>query len=160
MASTTVTPDLNAVVGEIEVQAPPERVFAALCDPKQLMQWFSGNEDCKSKLWEMEARRGGKWRMESGGPDSKLVVNGVRHFKVGGEITEYDPPRALAYTWIANWHDNPVATTMVRWELTPTANGTRVKVTHSGLATENVARKDYIGGWVGVLDMLKKHFQS
>ena len=44
---------------------------------------------------------------------------------------------------------------MVRWELTPAAAGTRVKVTHSGLAQENVARKDYSGGWPGVLEMLK-----
>jgi len=45
---------------------------------------------------------------------------------------------------------------MVRWELTATASGTHVKVTHSNLAGEDVARKDYAGGWPGVLEKLKK----
>jgi uncharacterized protein YndB with AHSA1/START domain len=45
---------------------------------------------------------------------------------------------------------------VVRWELTPTKLGTLVKVTHSGLAQEEAARKDYSGGWPGVLEMLKK----
>jgi uncharacterized protein YndB with AHSA1/START domain len=44
----------------------------------------------------------------------------------------------------------------VRWELAPKAGGTLVKVTHSGLANLPIARKDYSGGWVGVLEMLKK----
>jgi hypothetical protein len=30
-----------------------------------------------------------------------------------------------------------------------------VKVTHSGLALEKVAREDYRGGWPGVLEQLK-----
>lgn len=30
--------------------------------------------------------------------------------------------------------------------------GTLVKVTHSGLAQEQVARKDYQGGWPGVVE--------
>jgi hypothetical protein len=34
-------------------------------------------------------------------------------------------------------------------------NGTQVKVTHSGLAKEKLAREDYAGGWVGVLKYLK-----
>ena len=45
---------------------------------------------------------------------------------------------------------------MVRWEFSPDAAGTCVKVTHCGLAQEIAARKDYSGGWPGVLEMLKK----
>jgi uncharacterized protein YndB with AHSA1/START domain len=45
----------------------------------------------------------------------------------------------------------------VRWELFPESCGTRVKVTHSALSAEHVARKDYSGGWPGVLEQLK-HF--
>jgi len=70
-------------------------------------------------------------------------------------VLEYDPPRLLSYTWIANWHDDKTKRTVVRWELTPKAGGTRVKVTHSGLATLPVAGKDYSGGWVGVVEQLK-----
>jgi hypothetical protein len=48
----------------------------------------------------------------------------------------------------------------VRWELTPTKSGTRVKVTHSSLASEPTACKDYAGGWPGVLADIKKHVEN
>jgi uncharacterized protein YndB with AHSA1/START domain len=85
-----------------------------------------------------------------------VSVNGVSEFECHGEIMEYHPPRLLVYTWIANWHVDKQRKTVVRWELTPTASGTRVKVTHSGLAQEPAARKDYSGGWVGVVEGLKR----
>jgi uncharacterized protein YndB with AHSA1/START domain len=66
-----------------------------------------------------------------------------------------DPPRLLVYTWVANWHDDKSLRTVVRWELTPHRGGTHVKVTHSGLAEEEAAGKDYSGGWPGVVEMLK-----
>jgi len=45
--------------------------------------------------------------------------------------------------------------TVVRWELAAKDGGTLVTVTHSGLAQEEVARKDYAGGWPGVMEQLK-----
>jgi uncharacterized protein YndB with AHSA1/START domain len=147
------TPDNDAIVGEIHIAAPPERVFKALSDPKQLMQWFTSPE-CPAKLWEMDPRPGGHYRYAT--QKGTIVVNGVDEFECHGEILEVDPPRLLAYSWIANWHDDKSRRTVVRWELTPDAEGTRVKVTHSGLAQERIARKDYSGGWPGVLEMLRK----
>jgi hypothetical protein len=44
--------------------------------------------------------------------------------------------------------------------LTPSKDGTRVKVTHSGLAQEAGARKDYSGGWPGVVESLKKFVEK
>jgi uncharacterized protein YndB with AHSA1/START domain len=84
-----------------------------------------------------------------------VVVNGKDEFRCHGEIVEFDPPRVLAYTWISNWHNDQSLKTVVRYELTPKGKGTHVKVTHSGLASEDVARKDYAGGWPGVLTSLK-----
>jgi uncharacterized protein YndB with AHSA1/START domain len=89
-----------------------------------------------------------------------IVVNNVSEFECHGEILEYDPPRVLVYTWIANWHDDVKRSTVVRWELTPKAGGTLVKVTHSGLTHLPIARKDYTGGWPGVVESLKKFVES
>jgi len=89
-----------------------------------------------------------------------VKVNGVNEFHCEGEITEFDPPRLLAYTWVANWHDDKNLATTVRWELTPTNSGTHVKVTHSGLVTEKVARDDYRGGWPGVVEKLKEFVEG
>jgi hypothetical protein len=38
--------------------------------------------------------------------------------------------------------------------------GTLVTVTHSGLAQEDVARKDYQGGWPGVVEQLKVYIEK
>jgi uncharacterized protein YndB with AHSA1/START domain len=88
-----------------------------------------------------------------------MSLGGVTKFHCEGEVTEYDPPRALAYTWFANWHDDKQHRTVVRWELSPAGNGTKVKVTHSGLTQENNARRDYSGGWPGVVEQLKKFME-
>jgi uncharacterized protein YndB with AHSA1/START domain len=157
MASPVFNPDQDAIATEIEIAAPPERVFRALTDPKQLMAWWT-DPSCPIKLWEMDACPGGKWRFAT--EAGELEVNGVREFKARGEILECVPPRLLVYTWIANWHDKPSAQTLVRWELMPTKTGTRVKVTHSGLAQLPVARKDYRGGWPGVAEKLKTFVET
>jgi uncharacterized protein YndB with AHSA1/START domain len=157
MTTTIVTPDQDAIVSEIQVSAPPERVFRALTDSGELSRWFSSPE-CPLKSWKMDARVGGRYHYET--EKGSMVVNGVSEFKCHGEITECDPPRVLAYSWIANWHEDAQKRTIVRWELTPKAGGTHVRVTHSGLSTLPVARKDYTGGWPGVVEMLKKFVEK
>jgi len=152
MPKTMVTADQDAVVSEIEIAAPVERVFQALTQSDELSRWFS-SPDCPLKFWKMDPRLGGSYHYATG--KGTAVVNGVSEFDCRGEILEYDPPRLLVYTWIANWHDDKSRRTVVRWELTLTKTGTHVKVTHSGLGREEAARKDYSGGWPGVLDMLK-----
>jgi uncharacterized protein YndB with AHSA1/START domain len=152
MAKAIITPDQDAVVSEIEIAAPAERVFQALTKGAELSQWFTSPE-CPAKFWKMDARLGGRYEYAT--VKGNVVVNNVSEFECHGEILEIDPPRLLVYSWIANWHDDKSRSTIVRWELTPTKMGTHVKVTHTGLAQEEVARKDYSGGWPGVLDMLK-----
>jgi len=157
MATSFVTTDQDAIISEIEIAAPPERVFTALSDPGQLKHWF-GSEECPVKSWEFDARLDGAFRYET--EAGSMVVNGVRAFKCHGHVTEYDPPKVLAYTWFANWHDDNTARTVVRWELTPRNDGTHVKVTHSGLSNLPVARKDYSGGWPGVVENLKSFVEK
>lgn len=156
MATARVLPDEDAVVSEIEIAAPPQRVFQALIDPKQVMQWWTG-EQCQIESFTMDPRPGGRWTYDT--KQSKMSVNGVTRFHCDGEVLEFDPPRILAYTWIANWHDKAAERTVVRWVLTPSAAGTRVKVMHSGLSQLPIARKDYSGGWPGVMAQLKQFLE-
>jgi len=158
MTTTIVTPDQDALVTEIDIAAPQDRVFKALTDPDQLMRWFT-NASCPVKFWKMDARRSGAYSYETK-KSATLVVNGVNEFKCHGEILEIEPPRLLVYTWIANWHDDKQRPTTVRWELNATPSGTHVTVTHSGLAQEKVAREDYRGGWPGVVENLKKYAEA
>jgi len=157
MATVSITPDQDAVVSEIRIAAPPERVFQALVDPKQVMSWWTG-DDCQIESFAMEPRTGGRWVYDT--KPSAINVNGVSKFHCEGEVLEYDPPRRLAYTWVANWHQDKTCRTVVRWELSSQTGGTHVRVTHSGLIAEPVSRKDYSGGWPGVVQSLKKFVES
>ena len=157
MASAIITPDQDAVVSEIQIAAPPERVFQALIDPKQVMQWWTSDQ-CQIESFSFEPRRGGRWSYDT--KQSTINVNGVTKFHCEGEVLEYDPPRVLAYTWIANWHDDRTQRTVVRWELSQAGAGTKLKVTHSGLAKLPIARKDYSSGWPGVVQQLKQFVEK
>jgi uncharacterized protein YndB with AHSA1/START domain len=152
MMTTSEVTRQDSVVAEIHIAAPPERVFQAITSPQQLMRWFT-DPSCPVRHWELDARKGGRWRFATDA--SAKPLNGVSEFRAGGEILELEPPRLLVYTWHANWHDDPAQATVVRWELAPSKNGTHVKVTHRGLAKEKLAREDYTGGWPGVLNNLK-----
>jgi uncharacterized protein YndB with AHSA1/START domain len=147
----------DSVVAEIHVDAPPGRVFKALTDQKELIQWFT---DPASPVhsWEMDARKGGRYRYFT---DAQTASeNRATAFECHGEILEFDPPRLLVYTWIADWHADKSRRTVVRWDLTATATGTLVKVTHSGLGDEEAARKDYGSGWPGAVKMLKSFVEA
>jgi uncharacterized protein YndB with AHSA1/START domain len=157
MTTTIVTPDLDAIVSEIHVAAPADRVFKALTEASELQRWFTGPE-CPVKFWKMDARVGGRYSYAT--QKASFAINGVDQFECHGEILECDPPRLLVYTWIGNWHDDPKSSTTVRWELTPKGNSTHVKVTHSGLTDLPIARKDYSGGWPGVVEQLKKFVEQ
>lgn len=157
MTTLIVTPDQDTIVSEIQIAAPPERIFRALTDASELQRWF-GSAECRLKSWEMDARVGGRYSYQTA--KGSIVVNGMSEFKCHGEILECDPPRLLVYTWFGNWHDDPKFSTVVRWELTPRNNGTHVRVTHSGLSNLPVARQDYAGGWPGVVEQLKKFVEK
>src|SRR5882757_3195180 len=101
MPKSITTPDQDAVITEIHIAAPPERVFQAISDPTQQMIWWN-NKECPLKTFEMDARPRGKWRFST--IQTSINVNGVSQFDCDGEILEFDPPRVLAYTWITNWH--------------------------------------------------------
>jgi uncharacterized protein YndB with AHSA1/START domain len=158
----------DEVVCEIEVEAPPERVFEALTRQDQLFAWWGKEPTVELEFFEMEARKGGRWRFlghakpgsDHGEVAEQLKRNQATAFEAHGEVLEFLPPRRLVWSWIANWHEHPTHPTTVTWELSPTKRGTRVKVTHGGLARETMARKDYTGGWKGVLKLLFTFVQT
>lgn len=152
MATTFITPDGDAIVSEIDIAAPVERVFKSLTDVEEIHR-----RSPQLSVYEMEVRVGGRWYLEMRPPQPFKGVDVIRH---GGEILELDPPRLLVYTWTANFHNDPKKSSIVRWELTPTKSGTHVKLTHSGLASEPESRKDYSGGWPGVLEELKTFIEN
>jgi uncharacterized protein YndB with AHSA1/START domain len=156
--TSRITPDQDAVITEMEIVAPPERVFQALIDREQALQW-GGGEAFEIILWEMDPRPGGKWEFVSKERSGKNPL-GVDRFEHHGEFLEVDPPRLLVQTWFTNWHPNPAHRTVVRWDLTPTKTGTHLKVTHSGLAPLAGVAQGYSQGWPGLVQQIKNFVEK
>ncbi|MGA7448685.1 MAG: SRPBCC domain-containing protein [Terriglobales bacterium] len=160
MSKAIISPDQDAVVCEVQIAAPPERIFRALTSNDQLMRWWNGEGGpCRVNVWEIDPRVGGKWSCSASDPTGKMVINGVSQFDSFGEIVQFDPPRVLTYTRFANFHSIPSHQTLVRWELIPQSEGTLVRMTHSGLKALP-GGTDYSQGWPGVIDALQKFAES
>jgi uncharacterized protein YndB with AHSA1/START domain len=147
MAASEITPNTDEIVSEIEIAAPPERVFQALVDPSQVVKWWGQTGIYRCTEFQSDLRPGGKWT--SAGKDGE-----GRRFEISGEYLEVDPPRLLIQSWMATWTGNVVTT--VRWELEPAQQGTLVRIRHSGLAAHTEIAKSYRGwprmlGWIQAL---------
>ena len=91
---------------------PPERVWRALTERAALAAWLMEND--------FEPRLGHRFTFRTRPVPG---FDGVVHCRV----TEWDPPRRLAYTWKADKLD-----TTVRFVLEPVAGGTRLVLEHCG----------------------------
>ncbi len=164
MASVTVTPEQDAVYGEIFVAAPPARVFEAITDPHQIPRWWGQHGVYRITEWKGDLRPGGKWSSVGTGADGTS-------FRVDGEYLEVDPPRLLVHTWIASWAGN--LQTVVRWELEPTdvhglhpsgpkraGTGTLLKIRHQGFAGAPQAAKGHAEGWTRVLGWMQAFLEQ
>jgi len=150
--------DQDSVSGEIFIAAPPERVFRALVEREQALEW-GNNSRFEITHWEMDACPGGKWRFVSKERSSTGQLDSPQ-FEHHGEIVEFKPPRLLVYSWFADWHSDPVHQTTVCWELAPVAGGTRVRLNHSGLAALTGACEGYAQGWPGLLLAIKTFVEA
>jgi uncharacterized protein YndB with AHSA1/START domain len=165
MSTATVTPTAivspaqDAVVAEIFIAAPPERVFQALTDPQQMPQWWGQQGVYRITEWKGDVRPGGKWSSAGVGADG-------RSFRVEGEYLEVDPPRRLVHTWMPSYRSLPQ--TVVRWELEPHSvhglqhagprkmgMGTMVKLRHEGFAGTPQAAHEHAQGWIRVLGWMQ-----
>ena len=144
----------DAIVMEIEIAAPPERVFRALTDPRQVLAWWSEDGKYRTTKWELDPRVGGKWRTTG--------IDGAGAEWVGsGEVVEWDPPWVLAHTWEFDRHAaQGFPKTTVRYELERAGQGTRLRLTHQGFAGHRAALDDYRGGWPGALALLRAYTEA
>jgi uncharacterized protein YndB with AHSA1/START domain len=159
MATSAVTPDNDAVVAEVFIAAPPERVFQAITDPKQMPLWWGQQGLYRVTDWKADLRPGGKWQSDGVGADGSS-------FRVEGEYLQVDPPRLLVHTWIASY--SGAMKTVVRWELErrevpglqgpgpkKVGTGTFVKIRHEGFAGNLAAASSHSDGWVRVLGWMQ-----
>lgn len=124
------------IVRSVDVASTPERLFPLLVQPESLERWWPD-------VAELEPRVGGRVRMEFRGGESVVT----------GEVTRFEPPRAVAFTWVRA--ERPDVSTHV--ELTVTEldpDRCRVEVVHSGWEHVPEMRPMHDAGWAHFLGCL------
>ena len=146
MNSTNVT---DTIVKEITIKAPAERIFEALTNPDQRLEWWGAEGRFHTTHMESDLRPGGKWMMRGTGM-------GGRPFSVAGEYREIERPCLLVFTWLPDWHDDATET-LVRFDLTEKDGLTTVRLTHSGLTIEGARAHQ---GWPQILAWLQAYVEA
>ena len=139
----------ETIVKEITIAAPAERIFVALTDPAQRVQWWGAEGRFKTRHMESDLRVGGAWLMSGDGM-------GGRPFTLAGEYRIIEPPRVLAFTWRPSWQSDATES-VVRFDLEQTGNVTLVRITHSGLSSESARMQHQ--GWPDVLSWLRGYVE-
>jgi len=135
---------------EIFIRAPRERVWRALVDADDTVQYFHGTRFDSS--------------FEPGAAFRNVIVDGER-LAVDGVVETCSPPHQLVITWHVNYDEEMAAEPpgRVEWTLTPAnADGsvTRVTLRHGDLALSPKTWAHVKLGWVAILDSLKSLLET
>ena len=141
----TIDPAVRAITFDEVVPHAAEIVWKVLTTPEFIQRWLMRNDFTPGlgRRFTMQARPMGDW-------------DGT----VSCEITTWDPPRELAYTWVGGSTANPnygaALDSVLTWTLTPVAGGTRVRMVHDGFASprNDMAFTEMSKGWSTVLSRI------
>lgn len=125
------------------IKAPPARIWAAITQPRLMMQWW-GPDAGPTLSAEADVRPGGRFSVVF------RLLNGEEHNPTG-TYQEVIPERKLVFTW--EWPGMPERESLVTFLLEPVDGGTRLTLLHEHLPDE-AARKSHEQGWNGLLDKL------
>jgi uncharacterized protein YndB with AHSA1/START domain len=134
----------RALVYERRLPHPPEKVWRALTENSLLEQWLMQNDflPIVGHRFQFRAEPRPHW-------------NGV----TDSEVLDVAPNERLSYTWNASGEETPGGLkTVVTWTLTPTSDGTQLRMEHSGFRPEedvrNLQGASY--GWPRFLEHLER----
>lgn len=130
------------------LQAPVQEVFKAWTDPGLLNRWMS-IPGGGTASWEVDARVGGRYRMETKTPDGQVHVT-------TGVYQELEPGRRLVQTWVYEgpFPDFIGKETLLTVELRELGPGlTELTLKHERLPSE-AYKSSVTQGWTALLDSL------
>jgi uncharacterized protein YndB with AHSA1/START domain len=138
----TAATQTKSIITERVMPHSPQKIWRALTQAPMVAEWLMKN-DFKPVV-------GHKFRFEAKPmPGWKGYTN--------CEVLEVVEPSKLSYAWGDGTESDSGLKTIVTWTLTPTANGTLVRMEHSGFRPEDeMGRQAMSGGWPGILERLEK----
>jgi uncharacterized protein YndB with AHSA1/START domain len=127
-------------------EASAQAVFDAWTSEEVIRRWWHAGRDWETPEVEIELRVGGVVRVVMRNPHKDIEYGG------GGQYTEVDPPRRLAFTWI--W-DGDSTRQLIEIDFEEVDGVTKVTFTHSGLWDEESVRS-HESGWGTAFDNLER----
>ena len=127
-------------------QAPAQAVFDAWTSEEVIRRWWHADRDWETPVAEVDLRVGGTVRVVMRDPHEDVEYGG------GGQYTEVDPPRRLAFTWI--WDGNSTRQ-LIELDFEEADSVTTVRSTHRDLWDEEAVRS-HEGGWGRTFDNLER----
>ena len=121
--------EIDAVVSEISIAAPPPLVFEFFTDPDKMARWMGSRV-------QLEPRSGGAYAVD---------IN--EQARARGTYVEVVPPTRVVFTF--GWTDDaatPPGSSTVEVTLTPDGDGTHVRLVHRGIKTPE-SREQHGHGW-------------
>ena len=100
--------ETRSLIVEREIAYPPEKLWRALTQPHLIEEWIGMKSDFKPQV-DHSFRFSADW----GGVDCQVI--------------EVEPHKTLAYKWDAFGLES-----VVTWTLTPTSNGTHLRMEQAG----------------------------
>lgn len=147
MNDYATTPAPKTVRLERLLPGPIERVWAFLVEPEKRARWFAGGV--------LEPRVGGqrelvfKHTIITDEPPPERFKGAVAGMTSLGEMTRWEPPHALAFTWRGGGEPSEVI-----WEIFPRGEDVLLVITHRALPTR-AEMVDVSGGWHAHADVLQ-----
>lgn len=154
----TTTSTANELTITRLIPAGIGQTFDAWVVPEMRMKWWAAKEGMTCDTCEIDARVGGRYRINMKTPDE------AHQYIVVGAFTEFDRPNRLAMTW--SWEpgsEDPsepgsfARDTRVEIDFESVEGGTLVRVHHSGFADAEHC-SNHVEGWTGCLGHLEGLF--
>ncbi|MFJ8229046.1 SRPBCC family protein [Streptomyces sp. NPDC094448] len=153
--NTTAARERDRIEKEIDIAAPPERVWAVLTEPEHVGAWFGHGEPAPVDL-----RPGGTMLLDHGA-DGKFPTT----------IVTVEPPRRFAYRWASAYPGEQTDegnSTLVEFTLTPVGEGTRLRVVETGFAGLRITEErraaalyeSHVNGWADQLANIRKYAET
>ena len=131
MRAPADAPEIRSVVVEREMPFPPARIWRALTQPNLIAEWLLQSD------FAPVVGRDFKFTQEWGAIDCR--------------VTEVEPERSRAYTWAAFGLESTVT-----WTLTPTGQGTRLRMEQVGFRRDQEeAFRGARAAWTGYFGQLE-----
>lgn len=142
----------DAIVREIDINAPIERVWEAVTQAEHLGTWFGDSGAT------IELRPGGA-----------MMLRWKDYGEAHAEVDVVEPPTRFVYRWQPTDEGSltPGYQTLVEFTLSPAGKGTHLKVVESGFSSLSVSQEkrdkaftDNTGGWLSEIDELKAYVEG